>query len=66
MNYVPNKTGKVLEETLACFNSGHVKATLRHLCCFKIALPILHVLQNSRPKQIVLGIVLKVNVPHSS
>ena len=50
MNYVQNKTGKVLEETLACFNSGHVKATLRHLCCFKIALPILHVLQNSRPK----------------
>ena len=49
MNYVPNQNGKVLEETLAGFNSDHVKTTLRHLCCFKMTLPLLQVLQKSRP-----------------
>ena len=31
MNYVPNKSRKVLEETLAGFNSDDVKITLRLL-----------------------------------
>ena len=39
MNYFPNQIGKVLEETLADFNSDDVKTTLRHARCFKILLP---------------------------
>ena len=49
MNYVPNQNGKVLEERLAGFNSGDVKITLRRLCCFKMILPLLQVLQKSHP-----------------
>ena len=48
MNYVSIQNGKVLEENLAGFNSDHVKTTLRHLCCFKMTLPLLQVLQKSR------------------
>ena len=47
MNYVPNQNGKVLEETLAGFNSDDLKTTLRHLRCFKMTLPLLQVLQKS-------------------
>ena len=49
MNYVPNENEKVLEETLAGFNSDHVKTTLRRLHCFKITLPLLQVLKKSCP-----------------
>ena len=48
MNYVPNQNGKVLEETLAGFNSDDVKTTLRRLRFFKMTLPFLQVLQKSR------------------
>ena len=41
MNYVPNQNVKVLEEILACFNSDHVKTTLKRLRYFKMALPLL-------------------------
>ena len=47
MNYVPNQNGKVLEETLAGFNSDDLKATLRRLRCFKMTLRLLQVLQKS-------------------
>ena len=47
MNYVPNQSVKVLEETLAGFNSDDVKTTLRRLGCFKMTLPLLQVLQKS-------------------
>ena len=48
MNYVPNENGKVLEKTLAGFNSDDVKTTLRRLRFFKMTLPFLQVLQKSR------------------
>ena len=41
MNNVLNQNRKVLEETLAGFNSDVVKTTLRGLCNFKMALPLL-------------------------
>ena len=41
MNYVPNQDGKVLEETIAGFNSDAAKTTLRRLCYFKMILPLL-------------------------
>ena len=47
VNYVPNQNGKVLEETLAGFNSDDVKATLRSLCCLKMTLSLLQDLQKS-------------------
>ena len=43
------KMGKFWKKNLAGFNSDHVKTTLRHLCCFKMTLPLLKVLQKSRP-----------------
>ena len=46
MNYIPNKNGKVLLETLAASNSDAVKATLKRLRHFKMTLP-LQVLQKS-------------------
>ena len=49
MNCVLNQNGKVLEETLAGFNSDDVKTTLRRLHCFKMTLPLLQVLQESLP-----------------
>ena len=49
MNYVPNQNGKILEETLAGSNSDAVKTTWRSLCCFKMTLPLLQVLQKSLP-----------------
>ena len=49
MNYVSNQNEKILAETLAGFNSDHAKTTLRSLCCFKMTLPLLQVLQKSRP-----------------
>ena len=49
INYVPNKNGKVLEETLPGFNSDDVKTTLRRLRFFKMTLPLLQVLQISCP-----------------
>ena len=49
MNYVPNQNGKVLKETLAVFNSGTVKITLRRLRYFKMTLPFLQDLQKSLP-----------------
>ena len=48
MNYVPNQNRKVLEETLAGFNSDAVKTTLsRRLHYFKMTLPLLQVFQKS-------------------
>ena len=47
MNYAPNQNGKVLEETLAGFNSDDVKTTLRSLRCFKMTLLLLQDLQKS-------------------
>ena len=38
MNHVPNQNGKVLEETLAGFNSNDV-TTLRHVCSFQSDCP---------------------------
>ena len=43
MNYVPNPNGKVLEETLAGFNSDDVKTTLRRSRYFKMILLLLQV-----------------------
>ena len=57
MNYVPNQNGKVLEETLAGFNSDAVKTTLRYLRYFKMTLPLLQVFQKSLP--ILLHFVTK-------
>ena len=48
MRYFPRENGKVLEETLAGFNSD-VKTTLRRLHYFKMTLPRLQVLQKSLP-----------------
>ena len=48
MNYVPNQNGKVLEETLAGFNSDDVKKTLRRLRYFTMTLFLLQVLQKSQ------------------
>ena len=45
MNNVLNQNRKVLEEILAGFNSDVVKTRLRGLCNFKMALPILQVLE---------------------
>ena len=66
--------GKVLEATLAGFNSDDVKTTLRRLCCFKMVLPLLQALQQSLPIHLslcytqytVLRMALKVNTSHSS
>ena len=65
MNYFLNQNGKVLEETLAGFNSDAVKTALRHLLCFKMNLPLLSVLQKSLPiplslchTQVLLGMAL--------
>ena len=49
MNYVPKQNGKVLEETLAVFNSDAVKATLRSLRYFKMTLPPLKVIKKALP-----------------
>ena len=49
MNYVPNQNGKVLEETLAGFNTDDVKTTLRCLRCFKMTLPFLQFFKNLSP-----------------
>ena len=49
MNDVPDQNGKVLEETLAYFNSDAVKTALGHLHCFKITLPLLQVLPHLIP-----------------
>ena len=38
MNYIPNQNEKVIEETLAGFNSDDVETTLRRLRCFKKSL----------------------------
>ena len=38
MNHVPNQNGKVLEETLASFNSDDV-TTFRHICFFQSDCP---------------------------
>ena len=40
MNNVLNHDGKMLEETLAAFNSDSVKTSLVGLCNFKLALPL--------------------------
>ena len=48
MNYVPNQNGKVLEETLAGFNSDDVKKPLRRLRYFTMTLFLLQVLQKSQ------------------
>ena len=57
MNYVPNQNGKVLEETLASFNSDAVKTTLRRLSYFKMTLPIFQVLQKL--------VLIRLSVCHS-
>ena len=49
MNYVPNQNEKVLDETLAGFNSDGVKITLKRLRHFKMTLPLLQVFQKSLP-----------------
>ena len=49
MNYVSNQNGKVLEETLAVFNSDAVKTKLRSLRYFKMTLPPLQVIKKSLP-----------------
>ena len=49
MNYILNQNGKVLEETLAGFNSDDVKTTLKRLRCFKMTVLLLQVLQKSHP-----------------
>ena len=54
MNYIPNQNEKVIEETLAGFNSDDVKTTLRRLRCFKMTLPLLKVLQKSLPIPLAL------------
>ena len=46
MNHVPNRNGKILEETLAGSNSDAVKKS-RRLCYFKKILRLLQVLQRS-------------------
>ena len=43
------QNGKVLEETLAGFNSDAVKTPLRRLSYFKMTLPLLQVLQKFLP-----------------
>ena len=40
MNYVPNQSRKILEETLAGFISDTVKTTLKRLLYFKMTLPL--------------------------
>ena len=58
INYVPNQNGKVLEETLAGFNLDVVKATLRHLRYFKMALP--------PPKFFKISFHFSVTLPHAT
>ena len=45
MNKVPNQNGEMLEETLACFISDAVEATLRALQNFRMTLSLLPVLE---------------------
>ena len=45
MNFVSDQNRKVLDKTLAGFNSDDVKTVLRRLRYFKMTLPLLHVLQ---------------------
>ena len=74
MNYVPNQNRKVLEETVAVFNSDDVKTTLRLLRCFKMTLPFLKVLEKTLPlplslcytQERVLRMVLEVKASYSS
>ena len=49
MKYVPKQNGKILEETLAVFNSDAVKTTLRSLRYFKMTLPLLQVIKKALP-----------------
>ena len=49
MDYVPNQNGKVLDETIAGFNSDEVKTPLRRLRCFKMTIPHFQVLQKPLP-----------------
>ena len=46
MNNVPNKNSKVLEETVAGFNSYAAEKKLRGLRNFKMTLPLFQVLEN--------------------
>ena len=49
MNYIPNQNEKVIEETLAGFNSDDVETTLRRLRSFKMTVPLLQFLRKSHP-----------------
>ena len=49
------QNGKVLEETLAGFNSDAVKTPLRRLSYFKMTLPLLQVLQKFLPIPVTLS-----------
>ena len=54
MNYIPNQSGKILEETLSGFNSDNVKITSKRLRCFKMTVLLLQVLQKSHPIPLTL------------
>ena len=55
MNNVLNQNGKVLEEMPAHSNSDAVKILLRGLCNFKMALPLLQVLEKPLAIPLSLG-----------
>ena len=45
MNYIPNQNQKVVEETLAGFNSDDGKKIWMQLRCFKITITLFQILQ---------------------
>ena len=49
LNYVRSQNGKILEETLAGFNSDDVKTTLKRLLYFEMIIPFFQILQKSLP-----------------
>ena len=60
MKNVPNQNGKVLEETLAGFNSSVVKTTIIGLQYFKMTLLLLQILEKPLPFSLPLCHILRI------
>ena len=60
MKNVPNQNGKVLEETLAGFNSSVVKTTIIGLQYFKMTLLLLQILEKPLPFSLSLCHILRI------
>ena len=60
MKNVPNQNGKVLDETLAGFNSSVVKTTIIGLQYFKMTLLLLQILEKPLPFSLSLCHILRI------